>query len=88
VSGLSAGGQLVSGYVDLLAVIDQRTILIAFKTDAPPTPGEGPPQRYVDQVGGYAAVVGRAFSVPVEAGLLYTADGAIRWLSPGDHGGS
>ena len=88
VSGLSAGGELVSGYVDLLAVVDARTLLIDFKTDAPPPSGEAPPPRYVAQVGGYADVVGRAFRVPVEAGLLYTADGVIRWLSPGDHGGS
>jgi ATP-dependent helicase/nuclease subunit A len=88
VSGLAVGGQLVSGYVDLLAVVDGFTILIDFKTDSPPASGELPPASYVDQVSGYADVVRRAFRVPVKAGLLYTADGAIHWLSSGDHDGS
>lgn len=88
VSGLATGGQLVSGYVDLLAIVDGATVLIDFKTDAPPASGELPPERYVNQVMGYADVVCRAFRAPVRAGLLYTADGAVRWLSSVDHSGS
>ena len=81
VSGLAAGGELLSGYVDLLAVVGAGTVLVDFKTDAPPAVGELPSSRYVDQVTGYATVVQRAFAAPVRAGLLYTADGVVRWLS-------
>jgi ATP-dependent helicase/nuclease subunit A len=88
ISGIVADGRLVSGYVDLLAVGGHGTLLLDFKTDAPPGSGEVPATRYVEQVTGYADVVGRALSVQVRAGLLYTADGAIRWLSSGDNGGS
>ncbi|MGN6107976.1 MAG: UvrD-helicase domain-containing protein, partial [Kofleriaceae bacterium] len=85
VAGLSPGGQLVSGYVDLIAVIDQEMLMIDFKTDAPPEPGQPLMQRYQDQVGGYAGVLQRTLGRPVRAGLLYTADGGVRWLSPDDH---
>jgi ATP-dependent exoDNAse (exonuclease V) beta subunit len=54
--------------------------LLDFKTDAPPEDHERLPDRYVDQVLGYAGVVARAWSLPVDAGLLYTADGSVRWL--------
>jgi ATP-dependent helicase/nuclease subunit A len=80
VSGL-VGDRLLSGYVDFLASVEGGIVLLDFKTDAPPTEAEQPPDRYVDQVLGYAGVVARAWSLPVRAGLLYTADGGVRWLS-------
>jgi ATP-dependent exoDNAse (exonuclease V) beta subunit len=88
ISGIVADGRLVSGYVDLLVVVGHSTFLLDFKTDMPPALGEPPATKYVEQVTGYADVVGRALSIQVRAGLLYTADGAIRWLSSGDNGGS
>lgn len=88
VTGLASGGQLVSGYVDMLAKIAETTIILDFKTDAPPASDEPVPQRYAAQVRGYANVLGSAFAVPIRAGLLYTADGGVRWLSPGDNDGS
>lgn len=79
ISGVRADGCLVSGYIDLLAMGETATLL-DFKTDTPPAVGESPPARYVEQTSGYAGVVGRALSIRVRAGLLYTADGQIRWL--------
>jgi ATP-dependent exoDNAse (exonuclease V) beta subunit len=63
-------------------------LLVDFKTDTPPASGESPTPKYVEQVTGYADVVSRALSVRVRAGLLYTADGAVRWLSSRDNGRS
>ncbi len=88
VTGLAPGGQLVSGYVDLIAVVGARTILLDFKTDVPPPPSTPVPQNYADQVTGYAAVLERTLVVSIRAGLLYTADGTVRWLSFGDNVGS
>ena len=88
VTGLSVDGQLVSGYVDWIAMIGSEAVLLDFKTDAPSAAGEPIPQKYVDQVSGYAQVLGRAFAQPIRAGLLYTADGGVRWLSSSDNGGS
>lgn len=88
VTGLAPGGELVSGYVDLLARVTESPVLLDFKTDAPPGPSDPLPQNYVDQVMGYANVLASAFAAPIRAGLLYTADGRVRWLSSGDNGGS
>ncbi|MEO8840024.1 MAG: UvrD-helicase domain-containing protein [Kofleriaceae bacterium] len=85
VTGVAADGQLVSGYVDLIAVVEATTILLDFKTDLPPPPSMPVPQNYADQVTGYAAVLERTLAVSIRAGLLYTADGTIRWLSFGDN---
>jgi ATP-dependent helicase/nuclease subunit A len=88
ISALTADGRLVSGYIDLLAMTEHETLLVDFKTDTPPASGESPTPKYVEQVTGYADVVSRALSVRVRAGLLYTADGAVRWLSSRDNGRS
>lgn len=85
ISGVADDGLLLSGYVDLLAVVEGDMVLLDFKTDLPPSEGESPPVKYVAQVGGYAGVVGRAFPAPVRAGLLYTADGSVHWLPPNDN---
>jgi ATP-dependent helicase/nuclease subunit A len=85
VSGVSADGRLVSGYIDLLAIAEGDTVVLDFKTDVPPPAGESPPLKYVAQVSGYAGVVGRAFAVSVRAGILYTADGSVHWLPPNDN---
>jgi len=86
-AGVSPTGQLVAGYVDLIAKTNE-TILLDFKTDTPPSAGESIAQRYVDQVRGYATVLEKAMNTHIRAGLLFTADGAVRWLSSGDNDGS
>lgn len=85
VTGVAPGGQLVSGYVDLIAAVGATTLLLDFKTDVPSPPSMPVPQNYADQVTGYAAVLARTLAVSIRPGLLYTADGTVRWLSFGDN---
>jgi ATP-dependent helicase/nuclease subunit A len=86
IAGLASNGDLLAGYVDLVAVLAGRTVVLDFKTDLPPEDTQGLSPRYVEQVQGYADALQRALDVgPIRAGLLFTADGAIRWLSSGDH---
>jgi ATP-dependent helicase/nuclease subunit A len=82
----SEGAALVQGYVDLLGRRAGRAGLavIDFKTDAPPGPGEdvvATHPAYVEQVRAYARLVAAlGLAADVEAGLLFTADGGIRWV--------
>jgi len=86
ISGLTARGELVAGYIDLVAARRDHLLVLDFKTDAPPVDLAGVLPNYVDQVRGYAEALRAALSPQaVRAGLLYTADGGIRWLSTGDH---
>ncbi len=85
VAGLTSNGRLASGYVDLVAMTSSGTILLDFKTDTPPEVGQPISRRYVDQVLGYAEVLQPAFGSTIRAGLLFTANGAIHWLSPDDN---
>lgn len=85
VTGVTGSGSLVSGYVDLIARFGEDVVLLDFKTDAPPGEGEPMSQRYIDQVTGYATVLERALELPIRAGLLYTANGVVHWLSSGDN---
>lgn len=82
VAGITETGDLRAGYADLLASVEDGMILLDFKTDAPPRPGLPVPQRYMDQVQGYVDVLVRALGAPIRGGLLFTADGGVRWLSP------
>jgi len=86
---LDGGAALVQGYLDLLGVRrgpPGRLAVLDFKTDAPPGPGADVATThpaYVAQVRAYARLVadlGLAAPGGVEAGLLFTADGAIRWV--------
>jgi len=75
---------LLSGYIDLLVASERELLVIDFKTDAPPSrdasveyPG------YVAQVRAYGRLLersGMAGSRAVRAALLFTADGALRWV--------
>jgi ATP-dependent helicase/nuclease subunit A len=82
---LAAGGKLVQGYVDLLGVRDGRLAVIDFKTDAPPAGDvRATHAAYVEQVRGYARMLvslGLAAEGTVDAGLLFTAEGEVRWVS-------
>jgi ATP-dependent helicase/nuclease subunit A len=86
IAGLTARGALVAGYADLVAVQPDHLLVLDFKTDAPPSGLDDVLPRYVDQVRGYADALRRALPPqPIRAGLLYTADGAIRWPPLDDH---
>lgn len=84
IAGVSPGGGLIAGYADLVVVPPAGPLLIIdFKTDAPPSAFAPIPRSYVEQVHGYAHALERALALasPPRAGLLFTADGEIRWLS-------
>jgi ATP-dependent helicase/nuclease subunit A len=88
IAGLTPGGGVVAGYIDLVAGSDAGMVILDFKTDTPPSDCQPPSPRYVEQVTGYAAALRRALDVTaIRAGLLFTADGSIHWLSSGDNAG-
>ncbi len=79
--------RLAGGYVDLLAAEPEGGLAVVdFKTDAPPGAGADPAVThpgYVEQVRLYArllADLGLAEAGRVRAGLLFTAEGTIRWV--------
>jgi len=77
-------GTLLLGYVDLLAARDGGLVVVDFKTDAPPR-GEVAASypAYVEQVRRYGQVLvklGLAREGTVRSGLLFTADGGLRWV--------
>jgi ATP-dependent exoDNAse (exonuclease V) beta subunit len=83
-AGTWEGGKLVSGYIDVVAATADRLDVIDVKTDQPPTgaathayPG------YAGQVRAYARLLeaaGVTAGRHVRCGLLFTADGVIRWV--------
>jgi ATP-dependent helicase/nuclease subunit A len=82
VAGHWQGELLIAGYIDLVGAKAGHIDLIDFKTDAPP---EGPVEEtypeYVSQIrlyGRLLAATGITGEQP-RCGLLFTADGAIRW---------
>ncbi|HYQ81770.1 MAG TPA: 3'-5' exonuclease, partial [Anaeromyxobacteraceae bacterium] len=77
------GEALLSGYVDLVARRGEETVVVDFKTDAPPRgdPAASHPA-YLEQVRSYGRILvelGVARPGAVRCGLLFTADGGIRW---------
>jgi ATP-dependent helicase/nuclease subunit A len=84
VAGSVEEDTLVSGFVDLLVAQPDGLSVIDFKTDAAPRGDVRDEYRaYVEQVRAYARVL-EASGVPelrvARAGLLFTADGGLRWL--------
>ncbi len=84
IAGAWEDGLLMSGYIDLVAIADGRVDVIDFKTDvSPEEPVDRTYPEYAAQVRAYgrlleaAGVVG---SRRVRCGLLFTADGRIRWV--------
>jgi ATP-dependent exoDNAse (exonuclease V) beta subunit len=77
-------GRLVAGYVDLVAAGAGGVAILDFKTDAPPAVDVAQAHpAYAEQVRTYARMLedaGLATAGAVRAGLLFTADGTIRWL--------
>ena len=76
----------MSGYIDLVAAGDGAVDVIDFKTDAPPRGRvEQAYPKYAAQRARLrpAARRGRRPDRPCfRCGLLFTADGIIRWLEP------
>jgi ATP-dependent helicase/nuclease subunit A len=85
VAGAWDGGRLLSGFVDLVAVRGDRLDIIDFKTDAPPASVavEQAYPEYAEQVRLYARLLENAGlgAMSVRCGLLFTGDGAIRWVA-------
>jgi ATP-dependent helicase/nuclease subunit A len=86
IAGAGAGGTLLGGFVDLLRATDEELVIVDFKTDPPPRgPVEGEYGAYVAQVRTYAGLLEQARvrgARRLRAGLLFTADGGIRWCGP------
>jgi ATP-dependent helicase/nuclease subunit A len=84
VAGEWTEGQLANGYIDLVAVRDGHVTVIDFKTDTPPPgPVEQAYPNYAAQVGIYGKLLDAAGVLKgrrLGRGLLFTADGAIRWI--------
>jgi ATP-dependent helicase/nuclease subunit A len=77
-------GLLLQGYVDLLSARDGGVVVVDFKTDAAPRGfvAEAYPA-YVEQVREYGRILvklGLAKAGAVRCGLLFTADGGLRWV--------
>jgi len=77
-------GTLLLGYIDLVASGEGGAVVVDFKTDAPPA-GEVRQTHpdYVEQVRTYARMLvelGIAAEGKVRPGLLFTADGVVRWV--------
>ncbi|MGH7307226.1 MAG: UvrD-helicase domain-containing protein, partial [Candidatus Rokuibacteriota bacterium] len=86
VAGAWQGGQLLSGYVDLVVATAERLDVIDFKTDALPAGRvqEVYPE-YVAQVKIYGRLLeaaGLRGDRQLRCGLLFSADGVIRWIVP------
>jgi ATP-dependent exoDNAse (exonuclease V) beta subunit len=85
VAGQWADGQLVNGYIDLVAVKDGCVNVIDFKTDTPPNgPVEQNYSKYAAQVRMYGRLLESAGVLKdrrLRCGLLFTADRSIHWLA-------
>lgn len=81
------GGQLISGYIDLIGVTMDSVDIVDFKTDAPPTNAmEHTYPHYLAQIRTYKTILlssGIFASQIVRSGLLFTADGSIHWMENG-----
>jgi ATP-dependent helicase/nuclease subunit A len=77
-------GVLLGGYIDLVAVVGDRVVVIDVKTDMPPAGAvEKAHPEYVRQVWAYGELLRRAGVAEgraVRCGLLFTGDGEIRWV--------
>jgi ATP-dependent exoDNAse (exonuclease V) beta subunit len=83
VAGQWTDGQLASGYIDLVAVEEGRVDIIDFKTDTPPS---GPVARTYPKYAGQVRIYGELLKTAgilkdrhLRCGLLFTADGSLRW---------
>ena len=78
-------GRLLSGYIDLVGPTDQHLYVIDLKTDTPPQ-GMAVDQAYPEYAaqarayGRLLATTGILGHRELRCGLLFTADGGIRWI--------
>jgi ATP-dependent helicase/nuclease subunit A len=83
IAGAWSEGRLLSGFIDLVAVTRDCVVVIDFKTDAPADPPiEETYPEYAAQVRIYGELLREARVVgerQLRCGLLFTADGIIRW---------
>jgi ATP-dependent helicase/nuclease subunit A len=84
IAGAADEATLLNGYIDLVGAVGDRLDIIDFKTDRPPA-GEvaAVHPEYVAQVQSYARLLdlaGMTKARRVRCGLLFTADGLIRWV--------
>ena len=81
---LGRDGLLLQGYIDLLGSRDGLVTVVDFKTDAPPSGDVAATYAsYVEQVRSYGHILvelGVARPGAVKCGLLFTADGRMRWV--------
>jgi ATP-dependent helicase/nuclease subunit A len=86
IAGAWTDGQLMSGYIDLVALVDGLVDVIEFKTDAPPLqPVQHAYPGHVTQVRAYGKLLGASGALgtrQIRCGLLFTADGNIHWMEP------
>jgi ATP-dependent exoDNAse (exonuclease V) beta subunit len=79
-------GQLLVGYIDLIGATEGHLRVIDFKTDAPPPgPAEQTYPEYAAQVRAYGSLLAATSLLGdrrLRCGLLFTADGGIRWIEP------
>ena len=77
-------GLLLQGYIDLLGSRDGAVTVVDFKTDPPPEGDVAATySSYVEQVRSYGRILvdlGVARPGAVKCGLLFTADGRMRWV--------
>ncbi len=66
---------LLIGNADLVTWSANAIVVIDFKTDAP----EKPSVSYLAQVRAYGSAISKGLGRPVRCGLLFTADGGLRW---------
>jgi ATP-dependent helicase/nuclease subunit A len=89
VAGAWEGGLLLGGYIDLVGAGENRIDVLDFKTDAPPDDSvERTYPEYAAQVRAYGRLLDSAGTVrnrQLRCGLLFTADGGVRWVQPGPH---
>jgi ATP-dependent helicase/nuclease subunit A len=85
IAAVRTDGILLSGYIDFVRVADGQIDVLDFKTDIPPTGSvEAVYPAYAAQVRTYARLLtdaGLATGRTLRCGLLFTADGGIRWLT-------
>ncbi|MGH7847902.1 MAG: UvrD-helicase domain-containing protein [Candidatus Binatia bacterium] len=86
VAGQWADGQLVNGYIDLVAVNDANVTVIDFKTDTPPNGAiKQAYPKYAAQVRIYGKLLEAAGVLKdrqLRCGLLFTAERCIHWVEP------
>lgn len=84
IAGAVSGQSLLVGAIDLLAVSDTMVSIVDFKTDAPPREAvEVSHAGYVEQIKTYASLLQRSGAFAgrsVRCGLLFTAEGTLRWV--------